>query len=234
MGKGLLLRLSEEAPGTFNHSLNVANLSAAAAKEIGANIALVRTGALYHDIGKLANPNMFTENQQLNNPLNELSIEDAVQTIKKHVTNGIRLAEKQKLPEDILGFIRTHHGRSQVKYFYIKWCNEHPDQEPDHDFFSYPGPDPMTKEQAIVMIADKIEAASRSLKDLTRKGIRDLVERLTNELLTDGRLNDADITLHELQQCQEVFISQLITINHARIAYPTLHADTAAAKAENK
>ena len=212
----------------------MANLSAAAAKEIGANIALVRTGALYHDIGKLANPNMFTENQQLNNPLNELSIEDAVQTIKKHVTNGIRLAEKQKLPEDILGFIRTHHGRSQVKYFYIKWCNEHPDQEPDHDFFSYPGPDPMTKEQAIVMIADKIEAASRSLKDLTRKGIRDLVERLTNELLTDGRLNDADITLHELQQCQEVFISQLITINHARIAYPTLHADTAAAKAENK
>lgn len=234
MGKGLLLRLSEEAPGTFNHSLNVANLSAAAAKEIGANIALVRTGALYHDIGKLANPNMFTENQQLNNPLNELSIEDAVQTIKKHVTNGIRLAEKQKLPEDILGFIRTHHGRSQVKYFYIKWCNEHPDQEPDHDFFSYPGPDPMTKEQAIVMIADKIEAASRSLKDLTRKGIRDLVERLTNELLTDGRLNDADITLHELQQCQEVFISQLITINHARIAYPTLHADTAAAKEAEK
>ncbi len=232
MGKGLLLRLSEEAPGTFNHSLNVANLSAAAAKEIGANIALVRTGALYHDIGKLASPNMFTENQQHNNPLNELSIEDAVQTIKRHVTNGVRLAEKQKLPEDIMGFIRTHHGRSQVKYFYIKWCNEHPDQEPDHDFFSYPGPDPMTKEQAIVMMADKIEAASRSIKDLTRKGIRETVERLMNDILSDGHLNDADITLHEIKQCKEVFISQLITINHARIEYPTLNAGNTAAKAD--
>ncbi|MBR5069905.1 MAG: HDIG domain-containing protein [Bacteroidales bacterium] len=234
MGKGLLLRLSEEAPGTFNHSLNVANLSAAAAKEIGANIALVRTGSLYHDIGKLASPNMFTENQQYNNPLNDLSIEDAVLTIKRHVTNGLRLAEKQKLPDDITGFIRTHHGSSQVRYFFVKWCNEHPDQEPDRDFFSYPGPDPVTKEQAIVMMADKIEAASRSLKQPTRKSIRELVERLIGDILNDGRLNDADISLHEIQQCKEVFINQLITINHARIEYPTLNANTAAAKAEAK
>jgi len=234
MGKGLLLRLSEEAPGTFNHSLNVANLSAAAAKEIGANIALVRTGSLYHDIGKLASPNMFTENQQYNNPLNDLSIEDAVLTIKRHVTNGLRLAEKQKLPDDITGFIRTHHGSSQVRYFFVKWCNEHPDQEPDRDFFSYPGPDPVTKEQAIVMMADKIEAASRSLKQPTRKSIRELVEKLVEDIVADGRLNDADISLHEIQQCKAVFIDQLITINHARIEYPTLNADTAAAKAEAK
>ena len=123
---------------------------------------------------------------------------------------------------------------ASLRYFFVKWCNEHPDQEPDRDFFSYPGPDPVTKEQAIVMMADKIEAASRSLKQPTRKSIRELVEKLVGDILNDGRLNDADISLHEIQQCKEVFIAQLITINHARIEYPTLNADTAAAKAEAK
>ncbi len=230
LGRGLLLRLSEEASGTFNHSMSVANLSAAAAKEIGANIALVRTGAYYHDIGKLTNPNLFTENQQGVNLTNTFTIEESVQTIMRHVTDGVRLAQKYKLPELIIDFIRTHHGRSQVKYFYIKWCNEHPDQKPDKELFSYPGPDPSTKEQSIVLMADKIEAASRSLKSYTRKSIRELVDHIIDELVADGRLNDADITLHEIQQCKEVFFNQLITINHARIEYPTLNQDTVAAK----
>ena len=230
MGKGLLLRLSQEASGTFQHSMNVANLSAAAAKAIGANIELVRTGALYHDVGKLYDPMLFTENQQGTNPQNNFTIEESVQTIKRHVTDGVRLAEKEKLPEDIIDFIRTHHGKSQVRYFYIKWCNEHPTQKPDVDFFSYPGPDPSTKEQAIVMMADKIEASSRSIKEFTRKAFREHVEKIVGDLVAEGLLNDANITLRELQSCKEVFVEQLVTINHARIAYPTLNKDTEAAK----
>lgn len=231
MGKGLLLRLSQEAPGTFQHSMNVANLSADAAKEIGANMALVRTGALYHDVGKLYNPMLFTENQQGTNPQNDFSTEESVQTIKRHVTDGIAMAEKENLPEDIIDFIRTHHGSSQVRFFYIKWCNEHPDQLPDKDFFSYPGPNPSTKEQAIVMMADKVEASSRSVKEYTRKAFREHVEKIVNGILNEGLLNDADITLSEIQQCKEVFVNGLANINHARIAYPTLNKDTEAAKA---
>jgi len=231
MGKGLLLRLSQEAPGTFNHSTNVANLSAAAAKEIGANIALVRTGALYHDVGKLFDPRLFTENQnEGSNPQSSFTIEESVETIKRHVTEGVRLAAKANLPESIIDFIRTHHGKSQVRYFYIKWCNEHPDETPDKDFFSYPGPDPTSKEQAIVMMADKTEASSRSLKEYTRKTIREHVDKIVNGILAEGQLNDANISLSEIQRCKEVFVNGLVNIYHGRIAYPTLNANTAAAK----
>ena len=155
--------------------------------------------------------------------MNELSIEESVDTIKHHVSDGIRLAEKERLPQDIIDFIVTHHGRTQVRYFYIKWCNEHPDQEPDADFFAYPGPDPATKEQAIVMLADKIEATSRSLQDYSRASIRDMVSRIVDDVVAEGRLNGANITLREIQQCKEAFIAQLVTINHGRIAYPTLN-----------
>jgi len=230
LGRGLLLRLSQEAQGTFQHSMSVANLSSAAAKEVGANVALVRTGAYYHDIGKLSNPKFFTENHQGVTPTNNLPIEESVQNILRHVTDGIRLAQKYRLPELVTDFIRTHHGCTQVKYFYIQWCNQHPDEKPDKDFFTYPGPEPTTKEQCIVMMADKIEAAARSCKEYSRKSIRVLVEKIIDELLAEGHLDDAEITLREINQCKEVFINQLITMYHSRIEYPTLNKDTVAAK----
>lgn len=220
LGKGVLLRLSQEAPGTFQHAMQVANLSASAAKVIGANPALVRTGALYHDIGKLWNPKMYTENQQGTNAHDTLSIEDSVDIIKRHVYEGEVLARKEKLPSDIIDFIFTHHGRSQVKYFYIKWCNEHPDETPDPNLFNYPGPDPITPEQSILMMADSIEAASRSLREFSHESISKLVNDIVDSLVAAGRFNQSKISLREIQQCKESFIRDIESINHARIAYP--------------
>lgn len=222
LSKGLLLRLSQEAPGTFQHSMNVSNISAVAAKLVGANTSLVRTGAFYHDIGKLWNPQMYTENQQGANPHNAFTLEESVEIIKKHVTEGIELAKKEKLPREIMEFIQTHHGLSQVKYFYIKWCNEHPDEQPDLDFFSYPGPDPISKEQSIVMMADGVEAATRSLKDYDTASISQMVDNIVNELISSGRMNSSKLTFKEIQTCKESFVQSIESIHHARIAYPEL------------
>ncbi len=223
LGRGLLLRLSQEAPGTFQHSLQVANLTSSAAKVIGANASLVRTGAMYHDIGKLWNPNMYTENQQGPNPHDSLKIEESVEIIKRHVAEGIKLAKKEQLPREILEFIQTHHGNSLIKYFYVTWCNAHPNEEPDMQMFTYPYPDPVTKEQALLMMGDGIEAASRALKEYSHDSIAKLVNGMIDNLVSTGRLNNAKITLREIQKCKESFIHDLESIYHARIEYPELH-----------
>lgn len=222
LGQGLLLRLSKEAPGTFQHSLQVANLTAAAAEAIGAKSQLVRTGALYHDIGKLWNPLYFTENQMGGNPHEKLSIEESVEIIKKHVTEGLKMAEKANLPLDIRRFIATHHGRGVVKYFYVTWCNAHPGEEPDMEAFTYIGPDPESREEALLMMGDGIEAASKSLKEYNEAAFRKLVNGIVDGLVASGRLNNARITLQEIQIAKESFILGLESIYHARIAYPEL------------
>lgn len=222
LGKGLLLRLSKEAPGTFQHSLQVANLTASAAEAIGAKSQLVRTGALYHDIGKLWNPLYYTENQMGGNPHDKLTVEESVDIIKRHVTEGLKLAEKANLPEDIRRFIAMHHGRGVIKYFYVTWCNSHPGEEPDKDMFTYVGPDPETREEALLMMGDGIEAASKSLKEYSEESIRHLVNGIVDGLVADGRLNNARITLRDIQIVKESFIHGLESIYHSRIAYPEL------------
>jgi putative nucleotidyltransferase with HDIG domain len=222
LGQGLLLRLSKEAPGTFQHSLQVANLTASAAEAIGASSQLVRTGALYHDIGKLWNPLYFTENQMGGNPHDKLTVEQSVEIIKKHVTEGLRLAEKANLPMAIRRFITTHHGRGMIKYFYVTWCNDHPGEEPDKELFTYVGPDPETREEALLMMGDGIEAASKSLKEYNVAAFRKLVNGIVDGLVTSGRLNNARITLSEIQIAKESFILGLESIYHSRIAYPEL------------
>lgn len=222
----LLLRLQQEAPATFQHSLNVSNIAANAAKLIDANPALVRAGALYHDIGKLWNPQMYTENQHGNSPHNNLTLEESVDVIKKHVSMGVEIAKKEKLPDEIINFILTHHGKSQVRFFYIKWCNEHPDEKPDPDFFSYPGPDPISKEQTILMLADSIEAATRSLKEYTTEAVTERVNTIVNDIIASGRLNNSKLSFHEIEICKASFISSIESINHVRIAYPELKKKT--------
>ncbi|MBR0038258.1 MAG: HDIG domain-containing protein [Bacteroidales bacterium] len=222
MGQGLLLRLSKEAPGTFQHSIQVSNLAAAAAEAIDGKPQLVRTGALYHDIGKLWNPVYYTENQMGGNPHSHLETEKSVEMIKKHVTEGLKLGEKANLPTDILRFITTHHGKGTVKYFYRTWCNEHPDEEPDMSLFSYPGPDPESKEEAILMMSDSIEAASKSLKEFNRGAYEKLVNTIVDSLLTDGRLSNARITLQEINVAKKSFVDTLMHIYKSRIEYPEL------------
>lgn len=222
LNEGLLDRLAKEAPGTFEHSLHVSNISANAAKIIRANAQLVRTGALYHDIGKLWNPVYYTENQMGANPHDSLSIEKSVEIIKKHVSEGLALAKKAKLPVEIQEFIATHHGHGLIKYFYNTWCNQHPDEEPDVEFFSYSGDDPLSKEQAILLLADGVEAASKSLKETTEDTISTLVNKIVDGIVTSGRLNNSKITLHEINLVKQSFIKDLKGIYHSRIAYPEL------------
>lgn len=222
MGQGLLLKLSQEAPGTFQHSMQVANLAANAAEVIGADHQLVRTGALYHDIGKLWNPRVYVENQQGVSPHDGFTIEESVISIKKHVEEGVRMAEREHLPRVIIDFIKTHHGCSMVRYFYVQWCNEHPDEQPDEGFFSYTGPDPETTEQAILMMADAVEAATRSLSDFSTQSITNLVDNIIRGMVASGRFNNAKISLRDIHRCRQSFISDLQTIHHVRIAYPEL------------
>ena len=219
---GLLDRLSKEAPGTFEHSLHVSNLSANAAKAIKANAQLVRTGALYHDIGKLWNPIYYTENQKGVNPHDKFTIEQSVEIIKRHVTEGLAMAKKAKLPVEIQEFIECHHGRSVIKYFYNTWCNQHPDEEPDEELFTYQGEDPKTKEQAILMMGDSVEAASKSLKEPTEESISNLVNKIIDNIVSSGRLNNSKITLREIKIVKLSFIKDLMGIYHTRIAYPEL------------
>lgn len=223
MNKPLLRRMSEVAPGTFQHSIQVGNLAAEIARKIGANPQLLRTGALYHDIGKTQNPIYFTENQSGGiDPHEQLSCIDSAQMIISHVTEGLKLADKYNLPGPIKGFISTHHGQGKAKYFYVKWKNEHPDEEIDDLLFTYPGPNPFTKEQAILMMADAVEAASRSLPDYTEQSIRTLVNRILDSQVADGYFRECPITFRDIQYAKTVLIEKLKTIYHTRISYPEL------------
>ena len=223
MNKELLRRMSEVAPGTFNHSIQVGNLAAEIARKIGGNAQLVRTAALYHDIGKIQNPIYFTENQSGGlNPHEHLSCIDSAQIIISHVTEGLKLADKYHLPESIRLFIATHHGLGKAKYFYVRQKNEHPDEQVDDLLFTYPGPNPFTKEQAILMMADTVEAASRSLPDYTEQSIRDLVNRLVDTQVQEGYFRDCPITFRDIQYAKTVLIEKLKTVYHTRISYPEL------------
>ena len=218
----LLRRMSEVAPGTFQHSLQMANLAAEAANRIGANSQLVRTGALYHDIGKIQNPAFFTENQANVNPHKSLSYEQSAQVIISHITDGIKLAEKHNLPKVIKDFIRTHHGKGMAKYFYISYKNEHPDEEVDVQKFSYPGPNPFTKEQAILMMADAVEAASRSLPEYTEESISALIEKIVDGQVAEGYFKECPITFKDIALVKALFKEKLKTVYHTRITYPEL------------
>lgn len=216
----LLRELAEKAPGTFQHSLQVANLAEASANEVHANSMLVRTGALYHDIGKMENPMYFTENQSTNvNPHNELTPKDSAKIIINHVIKGVELAKKNHLPDRIIDFIRTHHGTTLVYYFYKMEENVSGD-EVDTSYFQYPGPIPFSKETAILMICDSVEAASRSLKEPTAQVLDDLVEKIVTKQLESGQFMNADITFKELQIIKKVLKKKLKNIYHLRIEYP--------------
>ena len=218
----LMREMSEVAPGTFQHSLQLANLTAAAANRIGANSQLVRTGAMYHDIGKMLNPAFFTENQTGVNPHDQLNYKQSAQIVINHVTDGMKLAEKNDLPQVIKDFIRTHHGQGLTKYFYISYQNEHPDEEVDKEAFRYPGPNPFTKEQAILMMADSVEAASRSLKEYTEESISGLVDKIIDSQVQEGYFKECPITFKDIATVKSVFKEKLKTMYHTRISYPEL------------
>ena len=216
----LLRELAEKAPGTFQHSLQVANLAEAAANEINANSMLVRTGALYHDIGKMLNPIYFTENQITSvNPHNELSPRDSAQIIIDHIINGVELGKKYRLPDRVIDFIRTHHGTTLVYYFYKKE-EELTGGKVDIKDFQYPGPIPFSKETAILMMCDSVEAASKSIKEPTAQSFDDLVEKIVNKQMEDGQFMNADITFKELQTIKKLLKKKLKNIYHLRIEYP--------------
>ena len=219
----LMRKLSEDAPGTFQHSMQVANLASEIANKIGGNPMLARTGALYHDIGKVHSPAFFVENQAKgNNPHQYLTPEASAQIIRQHVLDGITMAKEAGLPRSIIEFIETHHGKSITRYFYNEWCNKHPNQEPDIEQFTYQGPNPYTKELAIVMICDTVEAASRSLNEYTDESISNLVEKLVNGIIAEHYLDRAPITLREITEAKEILKEKLANIYHTRIAYPEL------------
>ena len=220
--KDLLRKMSEVAPGTFQHSIMVGNLAAAISDKIDAKTQLVRTGALYHDIGKIQNPAFFTENQAGVNPLNKMDRKAAAQIIISHVTEGLKLAEKYDLPTEIRDFITTHHGLGKTKYFYISYRNEHPKEKIDESVFSYAGPNPFTREQAILMMADTVEAASRSLSEYTEESISNLVNTLIDGQVSDGYYTDCPITFHDINVAKQVLIERLKVIYHTRISYPEL------------
>ena len=217
----LLRELNEKAPGTFQHSIQVANLAEAAANEIGANSMLVRTGALYHDIGKMVNPKYFTENQITGvNPHNDLSPKDSAQIILNHVIKGIEIAKKNNLPDRIIDFIRTHHGTSLVYYFYKREQENNPDVEVDEKKFRYQGPIPFSKETAILMICDAAEAASKSLKKPSAQSIDELIDRVVEGQKNMNQFINSDITFREIEKIKKIIKSKLMNIYHLRVEYP--------------
>jgi hypothetical protein len=216
----LLRKLSEVAPGTFQHSIMVGNLAAAIASEVGAKSLLVRTGALYHDIGKLNHPVFFTENQSGINPHTRLQPQDSARIIIGHVTEGLKIAEKNDIPDVIRVFIQTHHGKGLAKYFYNTYKNAHPDEEIDDTPFRYPGPNPFSQEQAILMMADAVEAASRSLSEYTEESISGLVNKIIDSQVADGYFHDCPITFRDIATAKRVLIERLKTMYHTRIQYP--------------
>jgi len=221
----LLRNLSKYAQGTFVHSMQVANLAAEVANRIGAKPQLVRTGALYHDIGKLAEPYNFTENQNGQNPHEERTEEESARIIINHVKEGLRIAEKYHLPKVIRDFIRTHHGLSRVKYFYIQWVNKHPGEPVPEDVFTYPGPNPRTREQAILMMCDAVEASSRSLKEYTEESISQLVDRIIDGQVGEGYFKECPLTFRDVSDAKQVLTEALKTVYHTRIAYPELERE---------
>ena len=220
----LLHALAERAPGTFQHSMQVSNLASEAAKEVGANTLLVRTGALYHDIGKMTDPLYYVENQTgVENPLLKMDPRDAAQVVIAHVSEGIKIARRNHLPEVIVNFIATHHGTSLVRYFYNTWCNAHPGEEVETALFQYPGPKPTTREAAILMMADAVEARSRSLSEFTEQSIGNAVDQMIDTQIADGQFAETPLSFKDVEDIRRVFKSRLIAFNHHRISYPTLN-----------
>ena len=217
----LLRELNEKAPGTFQHSMQVANLAEAAANEIGANSMLVRTGALYHDVGKMANPMYFIENQTTGvNPHHELSPRDSAKIITDHVIKGVEIAKKYNLPDRIIDFIRTHHGTSTTYYFLMKEKEMNPDTDVDVKKFQYQGPNPFSKETAILMMCDAAEAASKSLKTPTAQSISDLIDKIIEKQMSDNQFLNSDITFKEIETIKKVIKKKLLNIYHLRVEYP--------------
>jgi putative nucleotidyltransferase with HDIG domain len=221
----LLQRMTEVAPGTFQHSMQVANLSAEVANKIGGKAQLVRTGALYHDIGKMERPAFFTENQNGVSPHKHLTPLKSAEVIIAHVKNGVALADKNHIPDSIKRFITTHHGLGKAKYFYITYKNEHPDEKIDEKVFSYPGPNPSTKEEAILMMCDAVEAASRSLPEYTEDSINQLVDKIIDNQVAEGFFSECSITFKDIATAKMVLKDKLKTIYHTRISYPELGED---------
>jgi putative nucleotidyltransferase with HDIG domain len=218
----LLRELATEAPGTFQHSLQVANLAESAVYEIGGNALLVRTGALYHDIGKLHAPMFFIENQVTGvNPHDDLSFEESAKIIIGHVRKGVERAKAVGLPEQIIDFIRTHHGTTTVQYFYRSYLRDFPEGELDKEHFSYPGPKPFTKEMAVLMMADSVEAASRSLKEYTEENIENLIGAIIDNQMKEGQFNNADITFRDITVIKGIFKKKLMNAYHVRVEYPS-------------
>ena len=216
----LLRELSYKAPGTFQHSLQVANLAEAAIYEIGGNALLIRAGALYHDIGKMSKPQYFIENQTKGyNPHDGLAFEQSAQIIISHVSKGLEMAKKARLPEDIIDFIKTHHGTTRVDYFYNSYIKTFPEKFVDEDLFRYPGPIPFSKETAVLMIADSVEAASRSIKEPNADNISNLVDKIINNKLENQQLKNSSITLKEIEIIRGIFKSMLMSIYHVRVDY---------------
>jgi putative nucleotidyltransferase with HDIG domain len=218
----LLRDLSYKAPGTFQHSLQVANLAEAAIFKIGGNALLVRAGALYHDIGKMENPQFFIENQNIgSNPHDNLSYEQSAQLIIRHVHKGVEMARRERIPEVVIDFIRTHHGNTRVDYFYQSFLKNFPEKLVDENIFRYPGPIPFSKETAVMMLADSVEAASRSLKEPTSESISQLVDRIVDYKLEQNQLKNSNITLKDIETIKLIFKTMLMGIYHVRIDYAT-------------
>ncbi len=215
-----LRELSQECPGTFQHSMAVSNLATEAAHRIGANVQLVRAGALYHDIGKIDNPAFFTENQYGVNPHDALTPQQSARIIIRHIADGLRRADKIKLPRVVRDFITQHHGCGKAKYFYNTYCRQHPDEEVDEAPFIYPGPNPQTREASLLMMADTVEAASRSMTDHSQEAIRSLVNRLIDAQVADGLHNESSLSFRDIGEIKECFISRLRSMYHARVQYP--------------
>ena len=220
----LLHTLAERAPGTFQHSMQVSNLAAEAAKTIGANALLVRTGALYHDIGKMTDPLYYVENQNgVDNPLLKMDPRDAAQVVIAHVAEGEKIARRNHLPEVVINFITTHHGTSLVRYFYNTYCNAHPKEKVDESLFRYPGAKPSTKEGAILMMADAIEARSRSLEDYSEASIAKAVNQMIDAQIADGQFAETPLSFKDVEDIRRVFVARITAMNHHRISYPTLN-----------
>ena len=217
----LLRKLAEEAPGTFQHSLQIANLAEEVILKIGGNPFLVRVGALYHDIGKVAQPNFFIENQAMGmNPHDSLNYLQSAELIIDHVKNGVKMAKKHKLPKSIIEFIATHHGTTKAKYFYLKHQQEFPDEKIDESVFVYPGPLPVSKEASVVMLIDGVEAASRSLKEKTHDSLRELINNIIDQKINDKQLESSHMTFSDIKTIKETVLNKLLSIYHVRVEYP--------------
>ncbi len=220
MNRPLLRQLANKAPGTLQHSLQVANLSEEAARAIGANHLLVKVAALYHDIGKTLQPSFFIENQSNKSPHLDISDKESAEIIISHVTEGVKMAKKARLPNILIDFITSHHGTTRVEYFYRNYIKDHPDEEVDEQDFRYPGPKPVTKEETILMLADSIEAACKSLKNPTEEALLELIDKIIAGKMAMGQLEDSELTFSELETCKTVFQQLMRSVHHVRIEYP--------------